>query len=280
MSEQAVVTEQKANPYNANKGWSDTESGNVDRGLITADNPYVAKKQPEPESYQEQDEDKPYKKVDYKKRYDSLKKHYDTKVNEFKAKEQEWVKSNTPKYEVPKTPEQLANFKEQYPEVYETIETVAYQMSQKQIEEMREKLNRVEARELEIRKKDAEIQLGQLHPDFKELRSSPVFHDWVRDQPEEIQSWLYKSLDPMKAAKAISLFKTEVEWSVPKNKNTRQDAAQAVNARSSGKSMEDSSGNRKKVWTTSEIKNLSVHEYDRLSKDIDKAFTEGRVIKG
>ena len=31
--------------------------------------------------------DSPYKKPDYKKRYDDLKKHYDSKLNEFKSRE-------------------------------------------------------------------------------------------------------------------------------------------------------------------------------------------------
>ena len=37
--------------------------------------------------------------------------------------------------------------------------------------------------------------------------------------------------------------------------------------------------NQKKVWTTSEIKNLSVYEYEKVSAEIDAAYREGRVIR-
>ena len=50
--------------------------------------------------------DEPYKKPDYKKRYDDLKRHYDSKLNEFKSREQELLEEatkNKADYQAPKT---------------------------------------------------------------------------------------------------------------------------------------------------------------------------------
>jgi hypothetical protein len=274
-------TETQPNPYKSDKGWSNDQKGTGERGITTANSMYSSpKKQTDAGDIPAEDsDDKPYQKVDYKKRYDSLKKHHDKRIEEFKAKEKEWVANTTPKYEVPKTPEELANFKAKHPEVYDTIETVAYQMSQKQVEEMREKLDKVEKREESIKRKEAEGTLEQSHPDFREIRNSPVFHNWVSEQPEEIRNWLYKSIDPKKISKALTLFKNEVEWSVPKNVS-KADAAKTVPTKATGKNSTTGEAGKKKVWTTSEIKKLSVYEFDHYSKDIDKAYQEGRVIRG
>lgn len=266
-----------ANPYNARKEHDSPVE--TKRGVPSA-NDSLANQQPSkvPENKEEVEEesgDKPYNRVNYKKRYDDLKRHYDNKVNEWKQKEQA-LQQQTPKYEVPKTPEELANFKEQYPEVYDTIETVAHQMSQKQMEAMQEKLNRFEARENEITRKEAEAELAKAHPDYQELRSSPVFHKWVQEQPDEIQSWLYKSLDPRLATKAINLFKKEIQWEAKKSQSTG-DATATVQTKGSGSRQVDS---RDKIWTTTEIKRLSSKEFEKVSNDIDKAYKEGRVIKG
>lgn len=260
------------NRYNANKNWSDAPKEPSPIGIVNADTALYDPKREPTEPVVDQDKvDKPYKRVNYKKRYDDLKRHYDQTVNKMKELET----NKAPKYEVPKTPEELATFKERHPEVYDTIETVAYQMSQKQIEDLQEKLNKFEARETNIQRQEAEAQLAKSHPDYKDLRQSPVFHKWVQEQPQEIQNWLYKSIDPSLASKAITLFKREVDWSsVPKNKN--QDPSSAVKARSGAHAPEVGD----KIWTTSEIKNLSVQDFDRYSKDIDAAYASGRVIKG
>ena len=107
---------QEANPYNQNKDYLD-----YDAMEEAANKPYegandaMGYKQSNPkvvvdtmidteEATQEAEapqENQPYKKVDYKKRYDDLKKHYDTKVNTFKQKEEELhaqLRANRPKY--------------------------------------------------------------------------------------------------------------------------------------------------------------------------------------
>ena len=89
---------------------------------------------------------------DYKKRYDDLKRHYDAKIEEFKGKEQELLdlakqaSGSGINYKPPKTPEELEKFKEEYPDVYNVIETVAYSQAdnktkslQSEVEELKKK---------------------------------------------------------------------------------------------------------------------------------------------
>ena len=128
MTENENVTSEEAqnepvpNPYNARKSWH-TDDVMPKEGL-TAESLFVAP-QPKQEEGDQQVEEvekaKPYKKPNYKKRYDDLKKHYDSKLNEFRSREQELINEATasrPEYHAPKTVEELEQFKAQYPDVY------------------------------------------------------------------------------------------------------------------------------------------------------------------
>ncbi len=87
--------------------------------------------------------DKPYQKADYKKRYDDLKRHYDTKLNEFRTREQELagkVQQAQPIYEAPKSLEELEQFKNQYPDVYEVVESVAHLQSEDKMKSITDKV--------------------------------------------------------------------------------------------------------------------------------------------
>ena len=94
--------------------------------------------------------DTPYKKPDYKKRYDDLKRHYDSKLNEFKSREEELIEEatkNRPEYKAPKTEEELEKFKNDYPDVYEVVETVAHMQSESKAKVLEERLSKLQERE-------------------------------------------------------------------------------------------------------------------------------------
>ena len=81
------VQEENANPYNMNKPWhTEDEIGFQDADGVFFEKP-KAKKEADIEEPVEQvakeetPKDAPYKRPDYKKRYDDLKKHYDSKLN-------------------------------------------------------------------------------------------------------------------------------------------------------------------------------------------------------
>ena len=127
------VKEENANPYNEKKSWHSNEE---DKPFESADGMFFkeptkveSNEEVEQPVEQEASEDKPYKRPDYKKRYDDLKKHYDPKIAEFKQREQELraeAMQAQPSYKPPKSEEELESFKEEYPDLYNTVETVAH----------------------------------------------------------------------------------------------------------------------------------------------------------
>ena len=86
------VQEENANPYNMNKSWHKED----EIGFQNADGVFFEKPKAKQEAdieepveqvaKEETPKDEPYKRPDYKKRYDDLKKHYDSKLNEFKSR--------------------------------------------------------------------------------------------------------------------------------------------------------------------------------------------------
>jgi hypothetical protein len=59
-------------------------------------------------------------------------------------------------------------------------------------------------------------------------------------------------------------------------RDTRGSAADAVSVKTK---VEDHSP-QEKLWTTSEIANLSVDQYEQLQEELDDAFTTGRIVNG
>ena len=228
---------------------------------------------------------------DYKKRYDDLKKHYDTKLNEWKQNrevlEAKLKMSDTPTQrinELPKTAEELENFRNQYPDVYDVVETISSLKANDRVSEVEEHLEVLRQKEEEAERITAEKQLTAMHPDFKELKESDDFLKWLEEQPSSISDGVYRNnTDVRWAARVIDLYKADVGHTPAKsrrsgsNKNQREQAAQAVTRTASNRGLE-SLGPDKKVWTVEEISRLKPWEFDKYEKDIDAASREGRVV--
>ena len=279
---QEESVEPTPNPYNQKKDWHTDEvmpkHGDTAEGLFF-EKPQVASRSEEVQAEPEQ-KDKAYSQPNYKKRYDDLKKHYDSRLSEFKQREQELIAeatANRPEYQAPKTAEELEQFKAEYPDVYEVVETVAHLQSEDKVALLQERLDAMQGRETEILKREAEKDLVTKHPDFEELRNSDEFHGWAESQPSEIQDWIYNNPNNASlASKAIDLFKLETgiaPVNPSQNKSGRSSAADMVSTKTT--TVEEK---QPKIWTQQEIAALPMAEYDRLEKEIDKAVEEGRVI--
>jgi len=279
---QEESVEPTPNPYNQKKDWH-TEDVMPKHGE-TAEGLFFEKPQapsePEPVQAETVEEDKAYSRPNYKKRYDDLKKHYDTRLSEFKQREQELIAeatANRPEYQAPKSAEELEQFKAEYPDVYEVVETVAHLQSEDKVASLQQRLDALQERESEILKREAEKDLITKHPDFEDLRNSDQFHAWAESQPEEIKDWIYNNPNNASlASKAIDLFKMEngiVPVKPSQNKSERSSAADMVSTKTT--TVDEK---QPKIWTQQEIAALPMAEYDRLEKEIDKAVEEGRVI--
>ena len=278
------VQEETANPYNMNKSWhTDDEKDFEDSNGVYFNKPQSkpSKNVEEPVG-QEASKDEPYKRPDYKKRYDDLKKHYDSKLNEFKSREQELLEQaaeTRPNYVAPKSPEELEKFRQEYPDVYEVVETVSHLQSEEKSKDLREKLERLQQREQELVRKDAEKRLMDKHPDFEDIRNSDDFHGWAKEQPKSIQDWVYNNADDADlASRALDLFKKDIGMDVaPKKSNSKQSKKSAADMVSTKTTSVEPQ--QEKVWTEREIAKMSMDEFDRHEAEISEAMQQGRIAK-
>ena len=276
MSE-AQYEEEVSNPYNARKSWHTPDKPKMG----DADGLFYAESQATPEEAPEE-EAQPRKRTNYKKRYDDLKKHYDTKLSEFKQKEQELLamaQSAQPAYSPPKSEEELESFKQEYPDLYNTVETVAHMQSQRQVADLEAQLQSMRQRESEVLRREAESTLKQRHPDFEDLRGDEDFHEWAKEQPEQIQDWIYNNPDNVTlASKAIDLYKLETgksqTQSQPRQKRPQGSAADMVSTKTTSVDSK-----QPKIWTEREIAAMSLDQFDRYEDEIKQAMMEGRVVK-
>ena len=272
--------EEVSNPYNMNKAWHTPDGPKSD----TADGMFFERPKQQATSEEAPDavenEQAPKKRTNYKKRYDDLKRHYDQKLSEFKQKEQEltaMAKNAQPQYEAPKTPEELEKFKTEYPDLYDTVESVAYLRSSEQVNQLQEQLQMIQQREATALKREAEADLISRHPDFEDIRGSDSFHKWADDQPEQIQDWIYKNPDnAMLASKAIDLFKLETGLSTQTKSQPRKPQGSAADMVSTKTTTVDAG--QPKVWTEREIGAMSLDQFDKFEEDIKQAMVEGRVV--
>ena len=295
MTEKVITENQepKANPYNAKKDWHNVK----DKPFVSSENLFFdnnattehdesdaieAEKQ---EVETEATKDKPYKRPNYKKRYDDLKTHYDSRLNEFKAREQELLDEavkNRPDYRAPKSPEELEQFKNEYPDVMAVVETVAHLESESKTKILEERLSALQNRENELVRKDAEKNLREKHPDFDEIRNSDDFEEWANSQPESIKEWIFNnSSDATLASRALDLFKKDIGLDVPQVRQTRSNSKQTKQSAADMISTKTTSvdPNQQRVWSEREISAMSVAEFDKYESEISDAMQEGRIIK-
>jgi len=291
MTEEVITENQepKANPYNAKKDWHNVEEKPfVSSNSLFFDNNATTEHDEsdaiEAEK-QEEAKDKPYKQPNYKKRYDDLKTHYDSRLNEFKAREQELLDeavTNRPDYKAPKSAEELEKFKNEYPDVMAVVETVAHLESESKTKVLEERLSALQTREDELVRKDAEKNLREKHPDFDEIRNSDDFHEWAELQPEAIKDWIFNNPDDATlASRALDLFKKDIGLDVSQGNQTRSNSKQTQQSAADMISTKTTSvePNQQRVWSEREISALSMAEFDKYESEISDAMQEGRIIK-
>ena len=216
----------------------------------------------------------------YKKRYDDLKRHYDSTLNKNKdeiLKLKKQVENASKRYVPPKSKEELDAWRKEYPDVYDAVKQIAYEQADEKSKEVNSKLTELEKRQAEVLRQKAEVELARAHPDFSALRESQDFHDWASTQDSTIQSWLYDNVDNSKlVVRAIDLYKMDrgmTEKTAPKSK--KDDAAIAIRKTKSGDQKTE-----KKTWKLSDIQKMRPGEFDRYEKEIDLARKEGRIVQG
>ena len=217
----------------------------------------------------------------FKKRYDDLKRHYDSTVNKHKDEVRtlrSQLESSTKQFVPPKSKSELEAWRKEYPDVYDMVETIAMNKATTQTAELEDKYKNLQLQQEQIAKDKAEVELLKMHPDFSEIRSQDDFHKWAADQDPTIQGWLYENTSNAKlAARAIDLYKMDRGLSKltrKEEKDLKKDAAKAI---SKTRKNVESDIPKKKIWTATEISKLKPHEFEKYEKDIDLARLEGRI---
>jgi|TARA_B100001250_G_scaffold146994_1_gene125857 hypothetical protein len=289
MSETEMIEEEReSNPYNMKKPWHKADG----KRMPQADELYYDDEVPKPEKATRQkrksapEEDTSTTNHNYKKRYDDLKKHYDQKMGEFKQREldlQTQMQESQPKYEAPKSQEELQEFREANPDLYETVESVAHNIASEQVENLQPRLSAIEQRERELAMREAEQAMKQNHPDYDDIRGSDDFHTWAEDQPDQIQDWIYRNPDNVQlASKAIDLYKMESGkgQSSPKRRSNSAPQSEISAADMVSTKTTNVEPQQAKIWTETEIAKMSLDQFDKHEEEIRQAIDEGRVRKG
>jgi hypothetical protein len=284
-----------ANPYNRNKDYHDKTPSVARPSSDTAYDPSTHGDKPA-EKVKEQSQagapqsDASSDEHDYKKRWSDLKKRYDTEVTTLRRQKaevedqvQEAAAVDTITLEAPKTPEELQRFMKEEPRLYELFKNIAKIEVQEDSHDVKEKLGEITKRELEFAKRKALRDITEAHSDFEEISKSDDFHNWAEEQIAEVQEWVYDNpTDGQKLIRAFDLYKADVskldsvEAASAAQTNSVVDASSIVSTRPT----QDPVKPEQKVWTETDIRKMSLTEYDRLEPELDKAAREGRIVPG
>ena len=164
--------------------------------------------------------------------------------------------------------------------MYEVVETVAHLQSESKAKVLEERLGKLQEREQQMIRRDAEQRLNEKHPDFEEIKNSDEFHSWAKEQPESIKKWIYANAnDADLASRALDLFKRDIGMDVPQKKTrssskTKGNAADMVSTKTTTVEPKQD-----KVWSEREIAAMSVAEFDKYEKEISDAMQDGRIVK-
>jgi|TARA_A100000172_G_scaffold31139_1_gene18534 hypothetical protein len=261
-------------PYhNKYKSEMDTEATATAQSKDTEGTDEIQEATPEKEERPVNAEDKVFK-----KRYDDLKRHYDSALTKHKSEVLTLKKQleNSATFIPPKDEKALEEWRKEYPDVYDVIKTVAQKEADDKAKTLADKLSKLEVDQQTVAKQKAEVELLQLHPDFNKIRESQDFHDWASVQDSVIQGWLYDNFNNSQlASRAIDLYKMDrgLKKSDAK-KESAKEASKSVTSTNRG-SEKDVKG--KKVWSLTEIAKLKPSQYAKFEKDIDLARAEGRI---
>jgi len=217
----------------------------------------------------------------FKKRYDDLKRHYDSTLGKHKDEVRTLrtqLEQTSKNFVPPKSKDELETWRKEYPDVYDMVETIAMNKADSRAKEMENKYQNLQVQQEQINRERAEVELLKAHPDFQDIRQKDEFHEWAANQDPIIQGWLYENTaNASLAGRAIDLYKMDKGVSkLSKKQETavKKEAAKAITKTAKATEVDMP---KKKVWSNAEISKMSVREYAKYEEDIDKAVREGRI---
>ncbi len=210
----------------------------------------------------------------WKKRHDDGRRVQNKLIDRVKQLEQQLKEKGD--VSLPKTKEEIDEWRSKYPDVYDIVSSIAATQADERTSNFKKQIEEVSQAQEEVIFERAYNKIVKVHPDFDELIKNAAFHTWAETQPASIQNALYENRNDSSAAiRAIDLYKYD-QKPVKSKATPAKEAAKAV---TKTKASEPVEGKEPKIWTETEIQSLSSAEYEKLEEVIDIAAREGRVIR-
>ncbi|MAO19231.1 MAG: hypothetical protein CMJ25_00645 [Phycisphaerae bacterium] len=216
----------------------------------------------------------------FKKRYGDLRRHMQDKEKDwddkFKTLQRQLEDSTKQEIKLPKSDGDIEAWAEQYPDVAAIVETIAIKKAKEQAAGLEERVKEIDEMKADAARKKAEVELMTAHPDFDEIRDDDAFHNWVDEQPKWVQDALYENAsDSRSAARAIDLYKADMNIQTKKPASNNKDAARSVNSRSNATPDSEDSKN---VFKESQVNKMTAQQYEKASDAIMESIRTGKFI--
>lgn len=230
-----------------------------------------------PAEVKEEEEDLSREEKSFKKRYGDVRRHLQKKEKEweekFTALEARLGQENI---RPPKSDEDIESWAKEYPDVASIVETIAAKKAQEMFNKAEDRLQKLDAKEAEMSRSNAEQDIRKAHPDFDKLREADDFHDWVDEQPKWVQDALYENSDDARSViRVIDLYKVDNGMTKSDYAAKRKAAAGTVKKASKVEvEADDTAGSFKE----SDIARMSAKEYEKQEEAITKAIQSGKFI--
>ncbi len=210
----------------------------------------------------------------WKKRYDDARRYHNKLIDRTKQLETQLKEKGT--VSLPKTKEEIDEWRQKYPDVYDIVSSIAAMQSDERNTKVQQQLEEVSQAQEEVIFERAYNKIVKVHSDFDQLIEDADFHTWAETQPKTIRNALYENRNDSAAAiRAIDLYKYDQKLT-KSSTTSKKDAAKAV---TKTKTSEPGEGKEPKIWTEKEIHALTPAQYDKLEEEIDVAAREGRVVR-
>ena len=216
----------------------------------------------------------------FKQRYGDLRRHMQDKEKEVAAKleklEQQLEAATKNELVLPKSNEEIEAWAKKYPDVAGIVEAIATKKADEKAASLDTRLKEIEELRITAKREKAEAELAALHPDFGEIRSDDVFHEWAKDQPKWVQDALYENVDDAKSvARVIDLYKVDKGITGKKTSSNDKEAASSVRTKRNTTPEHDEAS---KYLSESQVAKMSMKEYEKRMEEIFEAQRQGKFI--
>lgn len=215
----------------------------------------------------------------FKKRYSDLRsfmakrdKEYQDQLNDLKRQLEATTKKQI---QLPTSEDELLKWREDYPQVFNVMKTIAMKEAEERFKEADERLKEVDKMKRQTAAERAAVELSRLHPDYLEISKDPEFHKWAEKQPKLIRAAIYENDDDAYAcARALDLYKADMNISTKKAPRRDESATMVRSSRAQEIPEGNTAGKIKESW----IASLTSRQYEQHEAEIEKARRERRII--